>query len=110
MNTRVLHRLNLLLMLALGGVWAGALVVLGALLASGDLSAGSAWPSLRPLATALGVCFMAAGLFVFAVIVADRLFPGAARGVTTLVETALGLVMVGSVAAMALTIATGAAA
>ncbi len=64
--------------LGLGTLWAGTLVVSGAAMASGRSPVASSMGTLGVLA---GVTFVAAGQFVFMVVVADRLFPRVERRV-----------------------------
>jgi hypothetical protein len=73
-----------------GLVWA----VVCSLLGLGLLSyASSADGDLPRVAQAGGVVFVAGGLFVFLVFVADQVFPQAPRWMTEIVKTAINLVV-----------------
>ncbi len=86
----IVRRLNFLALLALGSTWAGALTIIGALLLTRDLIN---WPGLDSLGRTIGVTFIAAGQFVFLVVVADRMFPRANPRVTMTCEAGLGLAL-----------------
>lgn len=77
-------------MAGLGALWAGLLVVGGALLAA---SSDRWWPGLALVAWLLGATVIAAGEYVFVVMVGDRLFPGASRSVVAAIELTLGIGM-----------------
>jgi len=95
-----MRRLNAIALLSLGTLWAGLLVVGGGLMVA---RSGAFWPGVQPATVCAGLTGVAAGEFVFAVIVADRLFPQASRRVTATVETtAGGLLVVGLAVTIAL--------
>ncbi len=79
---------NLMALLTFGSLWAGLLVVGGAVLAS--LAQESAY---APMLTG-GASAIVAGGFVFQVVVADRLFPHVNRRLTDVTQTSLGIVLV----------------
>jgi len=66
-------------------VWGGALVIAGLWLV---FSAGPRWPMFSVPATLGGWTAMAMGTFVFMFLVADRVFPKAARTVGWVAEVA----------------------
>lgn len=78
------------LLLALGAAWAGMLVVIGLLVATG---AAPGWITAGGLARRTGVTAVLAGEFVFLVVVADHLFPNTVRRVTGAVEALVGVAM-----------------
>ncbi|MEC9374667.1 MAG: hypothetical protein VYC34_12520 [Planctomycetota bacterium] len=100
--------LNMTALVALGSLWAGILVVIGAMLVAGAMPGGLAAPQLRGVASILGLTFLAAGEFVFLVLVADRLFPKASPRLTRVVEAAVGGLLLFGVAGVALNLLTGA--
>ena len=102
---RMLRRLNLAALLALGTLWAGLLVVGGLALASREWVPG---PAATGAGLAGGLTAIAAGQFVFLVVVGDRLFPGASRTVVTVTELALGLMFLLGAAWTAVSLALGA--
>jgi len=71
-------RMNTVAVMGLGALWAGTLVVSGATLAGGGSPIAT---SLGTLGVLAGVTFVAAGQFVFMVVVADRMFPRVERRV-----------------------------
>lgn len=81
------HRLNLLGLLALGTLWAMVLVIGGAVVAAAP---PSAWGWMGGAARLAGLTAIAGGQFVFLVVVADRVCPGANRGVVASVEGIAG--------------------
>lgn len=91
MTGAMLHRLNMLLLLASAWAWATLLLVGGAILATSRISFG---PWSRTNMALVGLAGLAAGMFVFGVIVADRLFPRADRRLTFTFEITTGVMMV----------------
>jgi hypothetical protein len=87
----MLHRLNMLLLFASAWAWATLLLVGGAILATSKISFG---PWSRTDMALVGLAGAAAGLFVFGVIIADRLFPKANRKLTFTIEITTGSMMV----------------
>lgn len=81
------HRLNLLGLLVLGTIWAMVLVIGGAVVA---VHPPAAWGWMGPAARLGGLAAIAGGQFVFLVVVADRLCPGANRAVVASVEGIAG--------------------
>jgi hypothetical protein len=86
----LVHRLITLGTLALGTLWAACLVGTGLYaLAHAGVAATLWWT---------GVAGVLAGNFVFMEVVADRLFPNVRRRTIDLVELAVGLAMMSSIA------------
>jgi hypothetical protein len=86
------ERLSLLtpLVLLSGALWGGLLFFVGMEFLG---SQGAAWIGHGRLGGALvGVTAIAGGQFVFAIIVADRLFPSAAKRIAISAKLALGAV------------------
>ena len=81
--------------------WAGALVVAGMWLV---FSAGPRWPMFSVPATLGGWTAMAMGTFVFMFLVADRVFPRAARTVGWVAEVAFVVLFTVGCIATALTL------
>ncbi len=80
---------NLIALLVFGSLWAGLLVVGGALLAA------SAERMIYAALLSGGAAGIAAGGFVFQVVVADRLFPRVDRRVADVAEASLaGLLII----------------
>ncbi|TVQ31014.1 MAG: hypothetical protein EA376_10525 [Phycisphaeraceae bacterium] len=101
----MLRRINFLAMLLLGSLWAGTLLIVGAMVVARPS------PSMAPMGhagIAVGLTFITAGQFVFAVVVADRLFPMANRVLTTRVELGLGVTLAGGVLLSLIMLITGA--
>jgi len=101
----MLRRINFLAMLLLGSLWAGTLLIVGVMVIARPS------PSMAPMGHAgitVGLTFVTAGQFVFAVVVADRLFPLASRTLTTRVELVLGLALAGGVVLSLIMLITGA--
>lgn len=98
----MLHRTSQITLLVLGTLWSLVLVVGGASLA---LSAGGLAPTLRTPGALGGLSAVFAGQFVFVVVVAGRLAPGAHRGLAGWIEIGLGagfvLGVIGTAAAWA---------
>lgn len=96
------HRLNLLGLLTLGTLWAMLLVIGGAVVAS---SPPAEWGWMGSATRLGGMAAVAGGQFVFLVVVADRLCPGANRTVVASVEGIAGglfaLFLVGAFVALA---------
>lgn len=86
MKPMVARRLIAAAVVLLGSLWAAALVISGALMAS-----GTAFSAFRDYTTLLGLTFIGAGQFVFLVIVADRMFPRADRRLVAVVESITGV-------------------
>ncbi len=83
-----MHRTVSITLVTLGALWAGTLVVVGALLTAGTFPTVV---SLGSMTVCLGLTFISAGLFVFQVVVADRLFPHVARPLRASTEATLGV-------------------
>lgn len=66
--------------------WAAALTITGLW---AMLSASREWPMFGPVWIVAGVAAVAAGLFVFMVLVADRLVPSASRRLVATAELAV---------------------
>lgn len=79
------RRLSTAALALVATAWAGALVIAGMWLV---FSAGPRWPMFSVPATLGGWTAMAMGTFVFMFLVADRVFPKAARTVGWVVEVA----------------------
>lgn len=79
------RRLSTAALALVATAWAGALVVAGLWLV---FSAGPRWPMFSVPAILGGWTAMAMGTFVFMFLVADRVFPRAARSVGWVVEVA----------------------
>lgn len=92
-------------MTALGTIWAMVLVIGGAVVASHP---PAAWDWMGPAARFGGFAAIAGGQFVFLVIVADRLCPGANRGVVASVEGISGGLFALSLAGTLVALAVGA--
>jgi hypothetical protein len=75
---------------ALATAWAGALVVAGLALLTGSMGR---WAMLGWGGVIGGITIIAGGQLVFMALVADRLFPAAARGVIGWIEVATCLVV-----------------
>ena len=75
--------LELVLRVVLGSVWAGAMVVTGLWTMLAD---PAPWPVVAPVRWLVGPTLAAGGLFVFMVLVADRLFPRASRPMILMAE------------------------
>ncbi|TVQ64190.1 MAG: hypothetical protein EA379_02310 [Phycisphaerales bacterium] len=101
----MLRWVNLLALVALGTVWAGLLVVGGYALASYGWFASGA--SARA-GLAGGLTAIAAGQFVFLVVVGDRLFPGASRVSVMVAELGFGSLFVIGAAMTAMSLVFGA--
>jgi len=86
----MVRRINLALMLLFGSLWAGLLVVGGAMLST---QGAATWPGMQNVVVAAGLSGVAGGFFVFSVIVADRIFPHAHRGLVIGLETLSGLAL-----------------
>ena len=97
-----MRAVNLTALIVFGALWAGLLVVGGAILAV----------SARDTATAAlltgGASAIAAGGFVFQVVVCDRLFPSVDRRLADVSETSFGLVLALAVTLTALLLIEGA--
>jgi hypothetical protein len=78
---------RLFTLLVLATLWAGALVV-GGLWAMGPYA--DEYPTHAPVSRQVGLGLIFAGNFVFAYLVADRLFPRASKRVTWVVEGLCG--------------------
>lgn len=86
----MLRNLNTLALLTTATAWATLLVVGGGLLVTNSGAIGI----LNPRTAALvGLAALAAGIFIFEVIVADRLFPKAVGRLPLTVEVASGVLM-----------------
>ncbi len=70
----MVYRANLAALLAIGTLWAALLVVSGAMI---SLSSGAVLPGTRGPASLFGMTIVAAGEYVFLVVVASRVFPKA---------------------------------
>lgn len=101
MKDSLVRGLNLTALLVFGALWAGLLVVGGAVLVVSARGASTA-ALLSGGATAV-----IAGGFVFQVVVADRLFPRVDRRLADLSQASLGLVLVLGIALTALLIIEG---
>lgn len=98
----MLRHLTVGALLVLALLWSGTLVVVGMLVASGSLPG---WLGAARAGGLVGWALMLAGQFVFLVIIADRLAPGAHRALRAGVETCVGaLVALASLGALALVI------
>lgn len=97
-----MRAINLTALIVFGALWAGLLVVGGAILA---VSASDS--AIASLLTG-GAAAIAAGGFVFQVVVADRLFPMVDRRLADVAETSFGLVLTLAVALTALLLIDGA--
>jgi hypothetical protein len=87
----MLRGLNTFALLATSWAWATLLVVGGLSLAVSPPSGLGPWKSAS--VTLAGLAGVAAGFFVFEVIVADRVFPRARRPMTLSVEIIAGALM-----------------
>lgn len=88
----MMRRANVAMLLAFGSLWAGSLVVTGLTMTT---ALPAAEPSLRTPAFVGGVTAIAAGQYVFLVVVGTRLFPGASRVAVAAMETLFGALFVG---------------
>lgn len=86
----MIHRANLAALLTMGTLWAGLLVVSGSLIA---LAAASVLPGARGPANLFGLTIVAAGEYVFLVVVASRVFPQASARLLAGTELFLASVM-----------------
>lgn len=102
----MLRGLNMFVLLTTSWAWATLLVVGGASLAVSPPSGLGPWKSASM--SLAGLAGIAAGVFVFEVIVADRLFPRARRKLTLSVEIASGALMLIFTAAAVFVAASGA--
>lgn len=96
---RIRRSVSLGLLTALALPWAASLVVGGlwVLLTGGD------WLGLSPIQRlSAGIAGVAAGSLVFSFCVADRLFPGASRGVVWAAEVLTCLTMLAGLSVLAL--------
>ncbi|MFI4898289.1 MAG: hypothetical protein ACIARR_10740 [Phycisphaerales bacterium JB059] len=99
---RIRRSVSLGLVASLALPWAGALVVAGLWV----LISGGTWLGLSPTQrVAAGVSGVAAGSLVFTFCVADRLFPGASRGVVWAAEVFTCLTMLAGLSLLALSVA-----
>lgn len=102
----LVHRTTTLLLVALGTLWAMILVV-GGLMVLGEV--GPTGGGLARAGVAAALTAVAAGQFVFLVVVGDRLFPEARRSVAGRAEALFGgLFCVGAVATVVLAAGSGA--
>lgn len=96
MNNR--RALGLVLRVGAAWLWGGAMGVAGLWAL---LSAPREWPAFAGLWRAGGLAALGAGLFVFMVLAADRLFPRADRGLVAGAELgAMGVFLAGLVLAV----------
>ncbi len=102
----MVHRANLAALLLMGTLWAGLLVISGSMI---GLSASTVLPGARGPASLFGITIVAAGEYVFLVVVASRIFPKASSRLLAGTELFLASVMfVFLVAAAAVAIVAGA--
>lgn len=87
----MLRNINMLVLLVSATAWATLLVVGGGLLAVNSSIRIGPWTTTS--VTLAGLAGVAAGIFVFEVVVADRLFPKAARRLPLAVEATCGVLM-----------------
>lgn len=99
------HRVNLLGLLVLGTIWAMVLVIGGAVVA---VSPPDAWGWMGLGSRLGGIAAIAGGQFVFLVVVADRLCPGANRAVVASVEGISGGLFAVALLATIVALAAGA--
>lgn len=102
----MLRGLNMFVLMATSWAWATLLVVGGASLAVSPPSGLGPWKSAS--VSMAGLAGVAAGVFVFEVIVADRLFPKARRTLTLSVEILAGALMLAFTAAAVFVAVSGA--
>lgn len=100
------RKFSFTLLLALGAAWAGMLVVIGLLVATGG---APGWITAGGLARRTGATAVLAGEFVFLVVVADHMFPNTVRWLTGAVEAIVGIAMAVSMAGVVASLLSGGA-